>query len=107
MKQSPFQEMKNTFHTMDELDLFNQSKNRLDQISEDSKLSRMIGKYIYGWNTVYPIASCLNSIPSSLKEVHKKFLEKACPGKEKEIVHNITLFLVEYCPIHFLSLPKK
>ena len=55
--------MKNAFHTMDELDLFNQSKKRLDKISKDSKLSWIIGKY--GWNTVHPIASCLNSIPSS------------------------------------------
>jgi len=56
---------------------------------------------------VYPIALCLNSIPSSLTEAQKrKFLEKACPGKEKEIVHNISLFLAEHCPIFVLSLPK-
>ena len=29
--------MKNAFHTMDELDLFNQSKKCLDKISEDSE----------------------------------------------------------------------
>ena len=89
MKQSPFQEMKNTFHTMDELDLFNQSKNRLDQISEDSKLSRIIGKYMGG--TLYTL----------LHQVSTPF------RKEKEIVHNITLFLVEYCPNIVLSLPPK
>jgi len=79
---------------LDELDLFNQ---RLDKISEYSKLSWIIGNY--GLNTVHPVASCLNSIPSSLTEVQKKkFLEKACPGKE--IVHNI------HCPVFVLSLPK-
>ena len=97
--------MKNAFHTMDELDLFNQSKNVSIKSAKTVKMSWIIGKYV--WNTVHPIASCLNSIPSSLTEAQKKkFLEKACPGKEKEIVHKISFFVAEHYPIFVLSLPK-